>query len=60
MPEANKFAELFSDDMSADEARYVLYSHCDGLSDADLKELFGAYYPVSDAILERELASVKI
>ena len=50
----SKYADLFDESMSSIEARYVLYSHCDGLSKEERDELFAAYDPVREAILRRE------
>lgn len=55
MGRENRFTNLFSTDMSSDEARYVLYSHCDGLTESELEELKEAYSPAADVIMSREL-----
>lgn len=60
MEQQNKFSELFNENMTSDEARYVLYSHTDGLSDEDRELLWQAYLPVSHAILHAELDQIKI
>ena len=52
---SNKYSKLFNERMSSTEARYVLYSNCDGLSDQDRNELLKAYEPVCKAILHREI-----
>ena len=51
----NKYRELFKEDMTSNEIRYVLFSNCDGLSDEDLFDLFAAYEPVAKDILSREI-----
>ena len=56
MDKQNKYSGLFNAEMSSEEARYVLYSHTDGLSAEDRDLLWQAYLPVSDAILQRELS----
>lgn len=60
MDEPNKFETLFSENMTSEEALYVLYSHTDGLSDEDLDLLWNAYLPVSHAILQAELDQIKV
>ena len=60
MDNPNKYANLFSEDMTSEEALYTLYSHTDGLSEEERDLLWQAYLPVSHAILKAELDQVKV
>lgn len=55
MGESNKYSALFNENMTSDEARFILYSNIDGLSDEEIELLWRAYSPVSRKILEAEL-----
>ena len=55
MGKPNKYSALFDKNMTSEEARLVLSSNIDGLSDEDRELLWQAYFPVSHEILKAEL-----